>query len=218
MLNAFPRLSKTIEVIPDAAELPHVDYQPEFLEKPRLTIAYLGSFHQGKGLHIVLSLAKRIPEHDFVVIGGDANQVHYYFKQSPSNVQFLGFIEQSEIWKQMKDVDVCLLPNQKVVKTGKKSDIGKYTSPLKMFEYMSYSKPMIASDLDVLREVLNEDFAILADPEDLEQWVKAIKKLESRELRKELGSKAFDVFKANYTWEKRASHIYNFINTQLGAK
>lgn len=213
--QAYPNLSKKFKVIPDAAELAPVDYQPKFTEKSRLNIAYLGSFHQGKGLEMVLSIAKILSEHEFHIIGGSTTEIDMIKDHATKNVKFFGFFDQSMIWKLMLDVDVCLLPNQEVVKTGKKSDIGKYTSPLKMFEYMSFSKPIIASDLPVLREVLTEEFCCFASPTKTEEWVQAVRKLESKDKREAMGKKALDIFQENYTWEKRADHIFNFIKCQL---
>ena len=40
-------------------------------------------------------------------------------------------------------------------------NISDFTSPLKLFEYMSHRKPIIASDLPVIREVLNKKNSIL---------------------------------------------------------
>ncbi|MCP4937118.1 MAG: glycosyltransferase family 4 protein [bacterium] len=49
-------------------------------------------------------------------------------------------------------------------------------SPLKMFEYLAMGRLLISSDLPVLREVLNEDVAMLCQPENLWQWQAAILK------------------------------------------
>ena len=42
-------------------------------------------------------------------------------------------------------------------------NISDFTSPLKLFEYMSHKKPIIASDLPVIREVLDEKNSILVN-------------------------------------------------------
>lgn len=218
LVQAYPSLAKKCKVVPDAAELAPEDYQPIFQEKHNLKIAYLGSFHEGKGLEMVLSMAAKLLEHEFHIIGGSPSEIEVIKPRASRNIKFFGFVEQSEIWKLMQDIDICLLPNQEVVKTGKKSDIGKYTSPLKMFEYMSYSKPIVASDLPVLKEILTEESAVFASPSETGEWVQAVRSLESRDRREVLGDKALEIFKENYTWEKRANHIFEFINFQLANK
>ena len=41
-----------------------------------------------------------------------------------------------------------------------------WMSPLKMFEYMAAARPIVASDLPALREVLNENNALLIPPDN----------------------------------------------------
>lgn len=212
LLNVFPSVTKEIEVIPDAASSPNHQYVSEIRDSETLKIAYVGSFHEGKGLEQILMLAGALPQHRFVIIGGTESQLAEKRKHCADNVDFLGFIDQGELWEQMRDIDICLLPNQPKVKTGKKSDIGRYTSPLKMFEYMAYAKPIIASDLEVLREVLDDSVACLVPPSDLQAWAEAVKKLESFSERKRLSNNALQMFNDRFTWDHRAVHIFEFIN------
>tara|TARA_R110000796_G_scaffold71409_5_gene162190 strand:- start:57363 stop:58454 length:1092 start_codon:yes stop_codon:yes gene_type:complete len=212
----FPTSKKTIVVIPDAANVPSVDYIPSYNKKSRLNIAYVGSFHQGKGIEVILPLAEAMPEHTFILIGEPSSIVTTKIQdRNLNNVELKGFVLQRDIWKEMMNIDICLLPNQVDVRTGKKSNIGKYTSPLKMFEYMSYSKPIIASDLPVLKEVLDDKIAIFAAPGNINEWIQAINELSSPEKREALGQRAYLRFIENYTWEKRSERILAFINEQL---
>jgi glycosyltransferase involved in cell wall biosynthesis len=67
-----------------------------------------------------------------------------------------------------------LLPNQKIVLAHGSDlsnislNISDFTLPLKLFEYMSHKKPIIASDLPVIREVLNEKNSILVKCDDID--------------------------------------------------
>ena len=81
-------------------------------------------------------------------------------------------------------------------------------SPLKIFEYMASQRPMICSDLPVLREVLNEDNAVLAPPDSADAWVEALKRLrDSRESGDKIASRAFADFEEHYTWDIRAKRV-----------
>ena len=208
----YPDSRKQFWVLPDAAHIPDKRYSAEFREHKPLTIGYVGSLYEGKGLSTILRIAQELKNHHFLIIGGKDAQVEELKARHPlPNVEFTGFVPQSDIWQYMSSIDICLLPNKPSVKTGKKTDIGRYTSPLKMFEYMSYSKPIIASDLKVLREVLTSDCAKLVPHDDVESWVKAISALENPADRKLLGSNAYQVFIDNFTWEKRASKILGIL-------
>ena len=71
---------------------------------------------------------------------------------------------------------------------------------------MSHKKPIIASDLPVIREVLNKNNSILVDCNDFESWIIAIKKLKNVKKRDKLATQALMDFK-NFTWKNRANNI-----------
>ena len=55
----------------------------------------------------------------------------------------------------MSHMDLLILPyEKKVTASGDVGDIGNFTSPMKLFDYLASSKPIIASSLPVLNEVL----------------------------------------------------------------
>ena len=215
LISIYPKSKDKLTVIADAAAQAPEQYQCRFIDRQSLKIAYVGSFHRGKGVELVVELAEQLPQHRFLIFGGNASEVAERCKYAPSNIEWKGFVNQNLLWKEMEDIDICLLPNQQKVLTGKRSDIGRFTSPLKMFEYMAYAKPIIASDLPVLKEVLNEKIAMLADPEDLTDWKKAIERLTSVELRQTLGKNAQLIFLKSYTWQQRSEQIFNFLNLKL---
>lgn len=215
-LEEFPHSKKPIRVIEDAASTPNENYEAVFRDVEKPTAAYVGSLNEGKGIELIIPLANQLPLYQFKVIGGEPDQIAHFKTQCKNeNISFLGYVSHEEIWKVMEDVDVCLLPNQPKVKTGKKSNIGKYTSPLKMFEYMAYSKPIISSNLTVLKEVLDDQIAIFAIHNKVEEWVESLSILEDRKKREQLGRAAYQRFKQNYTWEKRAERILAFANEEL---
>ncbi len=90
-----------------------------------------------------------------------------------------------------------------------------FMSPLKMFEYMTSKRPIIASDLPSIREILNKKNAILVKPNNPEALARGIKQLLSgSRLIKQIYEQAYkDV--QNYTWDKRAKKILNFIHHEI---
>ena len=87
----------------------------------------------------------------------------------------------------------------------------KYTSPLKMFEYMASGCPIVAQNLPSFREVLSGENSFLVEPgnakalADQIAWV-----FDNEELAKNKASKAIEDIQ-EYTWKKRAEKILNFI-------
>lgn len=83
-----------------------------------------------------------------------------------------------------------------------------------MFEYMAAGKAIIASDLDVLREILvHQKNALLCPPDDPAAWAHSLNKLnEDRRLLSALGQQAKQDFQQNYTWSIRAQYILDILN------
>lgn len=84
-----------------------------------------------------------------------------------------------------------------------------FGSPTKLFEYMAMAKPIVASALGQIAEVLeHEHTALLVTPGNLEELTHAIKRLiEDRELGQQLGRMARCEVIANYTWEIHVGRI-----------
>jgi len=74
---------------------------------------------------------------------------------------------------------------------------------------MACGKPIVASDLPVLKEVLKNNYnALLCPHNDPKAWVSALQKLfENPNLRLTLGQQALDDFNNYYTWQSRAKYI-----------
>ena len=82
-----------------------------------------------------------------------------------------------------------------------------YASPLKLFEYMASGRPIIASDLPALREVLNDRNSLFFKPDNAADLARAVKMLKSSQmLGYHLSQQALADVK-NYTWDKRAQRI-----------
>ncbi|MBK6264527.1 glycosyltransferase family 4 protein [Marivirga sp. S37H4] len=179
-------------------------------------VGYVGHLYTGKGMEIVVELAKRMTKLQFHVVGGNQDDINFWKeKYRYPNLTYHGFVQQSEISKYINAFDICLLPNQRVVHIWNNSsiNISDFTSPLKMFEYMAHTKAIIASDIPVLREVLNEYNAILCNPENLEDWEQAINQLiEDPAKRLSIAEQAYQDFLCTYTWKKRSENILMQIN------
>lgn len=207
--------ANSVIVLPDAAPEPR-DLDTKASPWPGRTEAlqagYVGQLYLGKGMEVVARLAQDMPEVDFHIVGGFDEDIKAWKKTFPlENLHFHGFIPHFSLSPFINRLDVCLLPNQLAVRTyGKGSasqDIGRYTSPLKMFEYMAHGKAILSSDLEVLREVLHPGIARFALPDDLGAWQEALRELGDPELRNQLGKAARKEFLERYTWKQRARHF-----------
>lgn len=169
-------------------------------------IVYIGNFFAWKGVYILAEAAKFLPGHNFELVGGspyEKKQLENYLNEHDiSNVELVGYVPHNQIPNFLVDADVLVLPN-----SGKSKISKYYTSPLKMFEYMAAGKPIVASDLPSIREVLNESNAVMVEPDNAEKLAEGIKKiLDNVELAKRISRQAAEDAK-KYDWQNRASTI-----------
>ena len=184
---------------------------------------YTGGLYPGKGLEIIEKIHSKLSNIDFHIVGGTETEVKLWKKRIPGlNVHFHGFQPNRLINNYINMFDVCLLPNQKVVyghnntiDFDKSTDIGKYTSPIKLFEYMSNRKIIIASDIKVLREILNNKNAILVSPTDYSKWISTINIInDNKDGYKDISNRAYSDFIDNYTWDSRAKKILSYFKSK----
>lgn len=204
-------LKGKIYVAHDGADLPQPDSVISYKRNGRPAIGYVGSLYPGKGLELIVDLAKLCPDYDFHVVGGSEREVALWSQQAESdNVIFHGFHSQSEVLPVMRGFDVLLAPYQNQVKGASgMSDLARWMSPLKIFEYMAAERPMLASDLPVLREVLfHRVNCMLADPSRLGDWISALDELViDLELSRTLAGKGFTDLVEKYDWNVRAKNL-----------
>jgi len=76
----------------------------------------------------------------------------------------------------MSKMDILVIPYTKNIKSsGEVDDISKYTSPLKLFDYLAVGKIIISSDLKVLREVIDHKNAyFIKNYENIFEWKRNI--------------------------------------------
>jgi glycosyltransferase involved in cell wall biosynthesis len=181
------------------------------LQVERFTAGYTGHLYAGRGTELLLRLAERLPEINFLIVGGDPEDVAHFQAQARErqlkNTLLTGFVPNAGLPLYQAACDVLLMPYQKQVAASSGGDIARYLSPMKLFEYLACERPIVSSDLPVLGEVLNSENAILLPMEDIQAWCKALLDLQNdRQLRERLAAQAHRDAQ-QYTWEARAAKI-----------
>ena len=175
-----------------------------------LKVGYVGHLYKGRGIETIIECAKKINDMSFHIVGGLKEDIEYwenYLKNlNLNNVYFYGFVPPKETIRYRNSFDIVLAPYEKKVSIEGFGDSSKFMSPIKIFEYMSHKKPIIASDLPVIREILNEKNSILVKPDDIELWINSIEKLKNLQNREVIANQALSDF-YNYTWKNRAQLV-----------
>jgi len=145
------------------------------LPQEQKIVLYSGHLYEWKGVRVLAQASESLDSGTHVYfVGGtdnDINEFEEYTGRSKLNrVHHLGRVAHDEIPKYLAAADVLILPNSA------KFNISKFhTSPLKLFEYMAARRPIIASDIPSLREVLDESMATFFIPDDPLSLAKKIK-------------------------------------------
>jgi len=211
-------IADKVVVCHDAAVVPNVSVStslPWPACRDTLQIGYTGHLYPGRGIEIILECAKRLPQCDFHIVGGEEKDITFWKAESPVNACFHGFLEPAVIHEARARCDVLLMPYQREI-TNPHSHLNTvpWMSPMKLFEYMASRRAIVASDLTALREVLDEQTAVLVEPADPEQWVNAILRCHDQGFRQSLAEHAYGVFLERHTWGKRAQMVLEGITTK----
>lgn len=174
-------------------------------------LGYVGHLYAGRGIEILFAIAEALPGVELHLIGGSEIDLARWRRQpTPANLRLHGFVAPARLAALYGELDILLMPYQRrVAVAGGRSETSGWMSPLKLFEYMAAGRAIVASDLPVLREVLEDGHnALLVAPEDPEAWLAAVRQLlDDPALRRRLGETARRRHGESYTWDARARAV-----------
>lgn len=193
-LEKYKILNKQVIYLPNAVDSdlfePRKEYEkPQDLIKGSKTLIYYGSlWGSWFNWEIIEQVATNCKDTSINLIGDYAGIIDIA-KKMPKNVHFLGLKKQTELPSYLYYSDYAILPF-------KTDEIGKYVSPLKIFEYIAMNKPVISTPLDDILEYKNVHCS-----NDSKDWIKWIN--EGIDFNKE----ERNYFISENDWYSRASKI-----------
>ncbi len=165
-----------------------------------MNIGYFGKLEQQKGIELLAAICREVRHHDFHIVGGDDPSVaHWSQRMGWPHCHFHGYLPPKEAEGLMAAMDLCLLPNQPPPGNPKATI---FSSPMKALDYMALGRPILASDLPELHEILGEDEALFLPHHDAEAWIQAIETMEPARAA-ELGRRARERFLNHFTMTAR---------------
>jgi glycosyltransferase involved in cell wall biosynthesis len=188
------------------------------LPKDKILIGYVGMFKtvdMEKGVDVAIQSLKFLNENCvLILVGGKKEDIEFYKKQAEefnlsSRVFFIGWVKHQLIPLYLKSFDVLIAPFPE------NEHYKFYMSPLKLFEYMASGVPIVASDLPSIREILNENNAVLVEPNNSQRLAETIKKvLQNSDLADKISKQALNDVRG-YSWQKRAEYIIDFMQNYV---
>lgn len=172
------------------------------------TVGYSGHFYAGRGMDLLLEITRNLPEIHFLWVGGQESDVKPWRKQLEEmgikNATITGFIPNSQLPTYQAAAEILVMPYSKKIAGSSGGSIERVINPMKMFDYMAAGRAIVASDIPVFHEVLNENIAVFCQPENPQDWADVIKNLKNNPKQlKALGTAAKKEAE-KYTWKKRA--------------
>ncbi len=180
--------------------------------KKKLNIGYFGSLYKSRGFDLIKNLSKIDNRNNYFVYG-DLSK----FKKNQlisKNLKIYNYIPYKDVSKILSKMDILLMPYvSSITAAGDVSNITKYTSPLKLFDYLSVGKVIICSDFKVLREILKEkqNAIFVSNYKNIFSWKMEILKLSQQPNKEYFIAKNNHVLSKTFSLKKRANLIIDSI-------
>jgi len=206
--ETFPSIEDKILVCPSALDLSNADISKEearerlAIPKENNVAVYTGSLDFKKGVDTILDTAKLLPSTLFYLVGGTRSD------NIPSNVITVYRRPYSEMkyWRAATDV---------LLATGTKKDeySYKYTSPMKLLEYMSAKRPIVVARVPANEFVIREDEAFFYEPDNPESLKSAIQRALYQNTDEYV--KRTYAHAKEYSWDARTNKIFTFFEMNI---
>lgn len=180
------------------------------LNPDQIVLGYIGTVDQLHGVEDLFLALGYLPKHFRLKVIGrvhpSATTTIQKFMEDPNvanRIEFITQIAYREIPAYMDECDILLAP------AGDNPHSRRYRSPLKLFDYMTRGKPIIAADVPAHRELLQDGLdARLYQPNDPQALADCIQTLVAHPQQAQAIAWAAWEKSVNYTYEARA---HNFI-------
>jgi len=174
-------------------------------------VGMLKTMGMEKGIDLAIKTLKFLDKKtSLVLVGGEEDELVSYKKfvddlGLTERVIFVGWVKHQFIPLYLQACDILIAPYPKT------EHYDFFMSPMKIFEYMASGRPIVATDLTSIREILNETNSVIVEANDVESLVTGITKLYNNQILTKIISQKALVDVRQYSWEKRAEKVLQFM-------
>ncbi len=174
-------------------------------------VLYAGRFYDWKGLEIIPRAAALTPELRWVMVGDTREKfVAVANEPLPENLHFAGSRPYGEmpLWNAAADAVLVL---------GTKRDEQSYrwTSPMKLFEYLATGRPIVASATPAIKDTVTPGEVLLYEPDNAKDLAEKVRRAVAPGAETAaLVNEALRVA-PSHTWSGRAKRVIHFIESTL---
>ena len=182
------------------------------IPKSAPVVCYLGHLYPWKGVDTLVAAARGAsPDIQWIIVGGippDLDRIRAAASDLP-NVHLTGHLPPDDARKYLVAADIAVIPF-----SARQVIAREHTSPLKLFEYMAAERPIVASDLPSLREVLHDECnALLVAPDEPSALASAVTRLMTDKALAARLANAARLEVESRTWTQRAAAIREFLES-----
>ena len=180
-------------------------YQNNFIKNQAV---YTGAFHKGRDVLSLEPLFKFYKDWTFLLIGAKDSELVFYRERFSKykNVIVKPRVSKEKIIEIQRNAELLLLP------LTKSNPLYRVTSPLKLFEYLASSRPILMSSIGSLNELKDEfNFYSYDDNKSIINAFKEYIDEDKENLKTKIGDNIKHL-KKNYTWSKRVKFIMEKIH------
>lgn len=178
--------------------------------KNNFVLIYTGMFDKHRGLETIINaipeIIKQIKNLMVIFVGKGAGQEELMQKIDALKVKdyicFEGFQDFSKLPSYIKTSDICLIPHLKTIHTDN-------TIPHKLFHYMLLEKPVVATNCNPIRRIIEEvQCGLIYESVNASQLAEHIIKLyKSKKLAQQMGKAAKKAVLEKYNWNNASKSI-----------
>lgn len=215
VLRALKQEFKTLlpsTILPSGTNRTVRDCSPS--RSPEFDVIYCGKLRPDKGIADLIQAMQFLPESSLCVLGGVPSEVTYVNHLARTlgvnaRIHTFGQVPYSAVGEYYSKARVGVVP----LPTHVSRTTDEFTSPMKLLEMMSFGLPVVATDIPVVRNVVeNLKTAVLVPPNNPKALAAGISTLLcSASLSSQLVAAA-RIEAQRYSWDNRAIKLMKFLN------
>lgn len=184
--------------------------------KKKLRIGYFGSVYRSRGFELIIKLARIDKNNDYYIFGDLKKKINFLRNNnSNKNLFWQNYIPYNDVPKYLQKMDILILPYvSAITKAGNVGNITKFTSPLKLFDYLRVGRVILCSNFSVLKEILtnNKNAIFIKNYKNPHSWKLEINKISNSKQKQFIISRNNYILGKKYSLYNRAKKIINTIN------
>lgn len=173
-------------------------------EIPRPRIGFIGTLNDRIDYELIDFIAKSRPDWHIVLIGAITRKKLVNFLKGRKNIHLLGYIEYNSLPFYIKSFDVGIIPYRI-------NDFTREISPIKVFEYLAFGKPVVATQIPALETLSTK--GLIKVTTNKEDFLKLILQYLAYDSPDAYNSR-IDFARVN-TWEKRVEFISGVLDKYI---